>query len=163
MGARLPPPMPEWSDGPQLNAHPLDRRLAHAVSMLHLHVVPGDAAARCLQEALGASARVASLGDSLSCGPLPPLAALADWTALRERFWRAIVLEESAATLRPRWRNWLRRTRSPCGSVPVPAINSLLPSSSDCYDSGNSIQDGWKSHSSRRTSLRGTRLPRWAF
>jgi uncharacterized protein DUF1835 len=57
-----------------------------------IHVALGDSAAGSLQEAntLSVGAKLLTLRDQLSCGPLPPLQSLTQWRDLRRAFWESV-------------------------------------------------------------------------
>ena len=57
-----------------------------------IHIALGDSAAGSLRQAdtLPPGAKLLTLRDQLSCGPLPPLQSLAQWRDLRHAFWELV-------------------------------------------------------------------------
>lgn len=55
-----------------------------------MHIVVSESSAGVMRQALGEDARIVSMGDALSFGPLPRIVSVADWFAARRAFWHAI-------------------------------------------------------------------------
>src|SRR5258705_1031595 len=59
-----------------------------------LHIAPGNSAGGCMEQALSLpEGSLLDNQDLLSCGPLPPLRTLDEWTRIREGYWQTLSPE----------------------------------------------------------------------